>query len=277
MNRIDKGKNMRALMKTGTFLLGLAVVLVGLSYNVLRAQGLEQSGETGSRALAMETRPVDANAMIIRLSGPIDLKLRQGATPSMHVHAEQRLLSKIVTAQNGNTLQIDTHGLIVNRHRPMVVELTLPSLQELRVLGSGDATVSGFSGNAVQLALAGSGDVHFNGQYQHVTASLSGSGDLTFNGGASEEVELSLLGSGDVTARGTTKALTAKLSGSGDVHAGSLQADSVNLSLMGSGDASVFARSAASVAIRGSGDATIAGNPAQRSISKSGSGDVLWE
>lgn len=268
---------MRALMKAGAILLGLAVVLVGLSWNVLRAQGLEQSGQAGSHAVATETRPVNANVTVIRLSGPIDLKLRQGATPSMNVRAEQRLLSKIVTAQNGNTLQIDTHGAIINRHRPMVVELVLPSLQELRVLGSGDATVSGFSGTTLQLALNGSGDVSFDGQYQHVAASISGSGDLTFNGGNSDEVELSLLGSGDVTARGTAKTLTAKLAGSGDMHAGSLQADSVHLSLLGSGDANVFARSAASVAIRGSGDAAVAGNPSQRSVSKSGSGDVRWE
>ncbi|HYD82026.1 MAG TPA: head GIN domain-containing protein [Paucimonas sp.] len=268
---------MRALMKAGAFLLGLAVVLVALSYNVLRAQGLEQSGETGSRAMATETRPVDAGISIIKLSGPIDLKLKQGATPSMNVRAEQRFLSKIVTTQNGNTLQIDIKGVIINRHRPMVIELTLPALQELRVHGSGDATVSGFSGGNLQLALSGSGDMKFYGQYQRITASLSGSGDLEVDGGNSDDVELTLAGSGDVTARGTAKRMTAKLNGSGDVHARELHADSVNLSLSGSGDAEIFAKSTVSVAIRGSGEVAIAGNPAQRNVSKSGSGDVRWE
>jgi hypothetical protein len=268
---------MRALMKAGAFLAGLAVVLVGLSYNVLRAQGLEHAGESGSRALATETRPVDAGINVIKLAGPVDLRLRQGATASMNVRAEQRFLAKIVTAQSGNTLTIDTKGIIINPRRAMVVELTLPSLQELRVLGSGEATVTGFSGPALQLGLSGSGDMNFKGQYQHITASLSGSGDLTVDGGNSDEVEFSIAGSGDVSARGTSKSLTVRIAGSGGVDAADLHADSVSLNIMGSGDAHLYAKSAAAVAIRGSGDATIDGNPAQRSVSKTGSGDVHWD
>jgi hypothetical protein len=264
-------------MKAGAFLAGLAVVLVALSFNVLRAQGLEQSGESGSRALATETRPIDAAVNVIKLAGPIDLKLRQGATASMNVHAEQRFLSKIVTAQSGNTLTIDTKGIIINPRRAMVIELTLPSLEELRVAGSGEATVNGFSGPALQLGLSGSGDVNFKGQYQHITASLSGSGDLTVDGGNSDEVEFSIAGSGDVTARGASKSLKVRIAGSGDVDAAGLHADSASLNIMGSGNAHLYARSAAAIAIRGSGDATIDGNPSQRSVSKAGSGDVHWD
>ena len=268
---------MRGLMKAGAFLLGTAVVLTAIPYDAPRAQDVGHAREPDSDAMATETRPVDANVNVIKLSGPIDLKLKQGATPSMNVHAEQRLLSKIVTAQNGNTLQIGIEGVIINRHHPMVVELTLPALQELRVFGSGEAMVTGFAGANLQLSVAGSGDVNFDGQYRRIMADLSGSGTLVVNGGNSDDVEFFLHGSGDVTARGTTKSLVARLSGSGVVQASDLHADNVNLSLMGAGYARVFAKTSASVAIRGSGDVAIAGNPAQRSVSKAGSGNVRWE
>jgi len=268
---------MKALLKAGAFLLGLAVVLTGLSYNVLRAQELEKSGETGSRALALETRPVDATVTVIRMSGPVDLKLTQGTTPSMNVRAEQRYLAKIVTTQVGNTLTVDTRGVIINTHRPMVVELVLPAIEELRVMGSGDAVVNGFAADKLHLQLNGSGDVRVNGSARQLIASLNGSGDLSWEGTASEGVELKLHGSGDVTVRGSTRDLAATLMGSGDVQARHFQSENASLSLMGSGDAHVNVKKTVTAVLHGSGDVIISGNPQQRSVSTSGSGEVRWE
>ena len=268
---------LKRLMKAGGILLGLAVVLVALSYNVLRAQGLESGPTMADRTVGSEVRPVDGKVTIVKLAGPVDLVLKQGATAAMTVRAERRVLPKIRTVQDGNTLQIDTKGLLVNVYAPMVVELTLPSLQRLQVVGSGDGKVGGFSGDALQLDLTGSGNVDFSGQYRRIAASVTGSGDLTLDGGNSDSVELSLLGSGDLNARGSSKSLKASLSGSGDLNARELAADSVDLSVLGSGDAAIAAKNAVSVRVRGSGNATIAGKPAQRAVSVTGSGEVGWE
>ena len=94
---------LRGLMKAGGILLGLAVVLVGLSYNVLRAQGLESAPTMADRAVASETRPVDARVTIVKVSGPIDLVLKQGPAAAMTVRAERRVLSRIRTVQAGRT------------------------------------------------------------------------------------------------------------------------------------------------------------------------------
>lgn len=268
---------MQALMKFGAALLLLAIVLVGLSYQALRAQETNHPRSAEGRAQASESRSVDARVTIIRISGPVDLILTQGTTPSMTVRAEQRLLSKIRTVQEGNTLQIDIRSTLINARLPLQVELTLPALQQLQMSGSGDASISGFSGDEMQLTLNGSGDATFAGQYRHIKAQLNGSGDLHLQGGNSDSIELALQGSGDVSASGSSKALSAQLHGSGDLNARQLIADSVSLSLLGSGDAAVFARTAVSAALRGSGDATIFGQPAQRSVSASGSGEVIWE
>lgn len=267
---------MRTLIKTALALLALSVLLVGVSFNVLRAQDLGVH-DTPGRAMAKEERPVAAEVTKIRLEGAIDLVLKQGPTPALTVHAEQRLLPNIVTTVDGNTLRIGSKGLIVNSRKPMRVELTLPSLQQLQVLGSGDANVSGFSGESLELSLNGSGDVLFNGRYQRVTGKLAGSGDLKIDAGISESVNLELLGSGDVQASGSCKLLNAKLAGSGDLHTADLQADRVAISVMGSGDAKVFAKMSAIINIMGSGDVHVAGKPVERIIRKQGSGDTSWE
>jgi len=193
------------------------------------------------------------------------------------VRAEQRLLPNLVTRQDGNTLTISSQGLMINARRPMRVELTLPALQELQVLGSGNSRVEGFSGDALAVTVRGSGNVEFNGKYRRVTSIVAGSGDLTLNGGDSENVDISLLGSGDASIRGSSKLLRAAINGSGDLLGNSLLADSVSVSVMGSGDALVHARNSVAIVIRGSGDVHVQGAPSQRSVDKSGSGDVAWQ
>ena len=267
---------MRVLLKTALVLFGLSILLVGVSFNVLRAQDLGPR-DKAARVMASEVRPVTAEVVVIKVDSSVDLVLVQGAVPSMKVRAEQRVMSNIVTVQEGNTLRISTKGLMVNMRNPMVVELTLPSLQQLHVVGSGDSRVNGFSGESLQLTLHGSGDVAFDGKYKNLSGSLSGSGDLVIHNSESDKMELQLQGSGDVHATGSTKVLDAKLVGSGDFDATQLMSDSVTLKLMGSGDANVHAKTAVAIDIMGSGDVNVSGAPVQRSISKKGSGEANFD
>ena len=267
---------MGILIKTGAALLGLSVLLVGLTFNFLRAQDLGPR-ETGSRAMASETRAVSAEVVEVRLEGSIDLVLRQGPVPAMSVRAEQRLLANLVTVQEGKVLRISSKGVIINLRRPIRVELTLPALQQLEVKGSGDSMVTGFSGDALQLSLNGAGDVKFEGNYRHLNGSVSGSGDLRIDAGDSNNVELTMLGSGDVFVSGATRALKAALTGSGDLHGETLRADAVEVAALGSGDARVNAKSSVNLSLLGSGDVYVRGSPAQRVVTRRGSGDVTWE
>jgi hypothetical protein len=268
---------MQTLIKTGLFLLALAAVMVGVSYNVIKAQDFDQSNHHGKRTLATETRTLTPGIVAIDLNGPIDLVLKQGATPALTVRAEQRMLPKIETIQNGDTLHIDTKGLLLHTNRSMRVEVTIPALQKLLVSGSGDSKVSGFSGEQLQLALHGSGDVVLNGQYRHINVSVTGSGDLKLDAGTSDNMNLNLTGSGEISTSGQSKVLIAKLTGSGDLNARQLQADTVNLTLHGSGDSSVFAKQSANLTLSGSGDISVYGKPAQRKVNNSGSGEIIWE
>jgi hypothetical protein len=229
-----------------------------------------------SSAIASETRQVEASVTGVNLNGSINLKLKQGSTPALTIHAERRLLPNIATARDGDTLRIETRGGFSSSH-PATVEMTLPALRQLQVMGSGDSEVSGFSGDRLKLGIFGSGNVSFSGQYQNVGANLHGSGSLKLGAGTSERIELGLFGSGNISASGKSKALNAKLAGSGDLDARQLQAETATISVFGTGDASIHATRTVAVSSRGTGDVDVYGKPAQRAVSTSGTGTVRWQ
>lgn len=268
---------MRSLLKAGLGLLLLAFVLIALFYGMLRAQGTTRPSNPEGRMVASETRKVAGGVTTINLGGPIDMTLRQGAVPSLTVRGEQRLLGNVETISEGTTLNIDTKGMLLHHKQPLQVVLVLPALDSVRIRGSGDSTVNGFSGEKLELQLHGSGNVKFNGRYREIEAGLQGSGDIELNGGNSDKVDVNVVGSGSMTVVGAAKAFKVVQMGSGDLDAEHLSADDVTIELMGSGSAVVQARKNASVNLRGSGDITVHGNPDERNVTRNGSGDVSFE
>lgn len=266
---------MRALLKVGLSLLLLAVVLVALSYSMLRPTGGSIAAE--GREAASETRALAPGLRALELDGPIDLTLRYGATPSLRVSGEQRMLGNVEVSDADRVLHIGIRGMVLRHRQPLEVELVLPDLEAVTIDGSGDSTVNGFSGEHIAIQLNGSGSLRFNGRYRQVTAGLSGSGDLDVNGGAAiDRVEARLTGSGRITVSGNARELEAQVTGSGNLDAEHLRADDVALNQTGSGDSAVQARAKVRVALSGSGDVEVHGNPAERSTSRAGSGSVSY-
>jgi hypothetical protein len=269
---------MRALLKVGFSLLVLAFLLIGLSYSMLRAQGISGASNSAGRVVASETRSLGKDIRAIDLGGPIDLTLRQGAVPSLLVRGEQRMLGNVETTTSADgTLHIGTTGMLLYHRQPLQVTLVLPSIEDVSVHGSGDSTINGFSGERIGVDLNGSGNLKFNGRFKQVDASIHGSGELEMNGGTSDKVEVAVVGSGKMTVVGSSRRFKAEQTGSGDLNARYLSADEVNLQLMGSGDATITASKAATVTLRGSGDVLVYGNPSERNVSRNGSGDVIFK
>lgn len=265
---------MRGLMKVGFSLLMLAFVLIGVSYGLLKAQGVHRPLNVEGRMVDSETRSVGANLTAVELSGPINLTLRQSMTPSLEVRGEQRMLANIGTTSEGQTLRIGTRGIVLRHREPLQVTLSLPALEELRVDGSGVSTVSGFSGERIGVHLDGSGSIKFNGRFRNVVAGLHGSGELEISAGSSDEVEAKVVGSGTMTLVGSARELRAESAGSGELDARHLRADTVSVKQQGSGNTRVHARQTVAVTLSGSGDVDVSGNPNQRSVSRTGSGDA---
>jgi hypothetical protein len=267
----------RSLIKIGVSMMVLAALLTGATYAALRGQGKVNPTSVAGRAARTEVRPVGSDISTVELEGPIDLTLKQGDIASLKVRGEQRLLGNIETSQEGNTLHIGTRGVLFHHRRPIQVELILPSLQELSVNGSGDSSVTGFSGQELAVHLQGSGNLTFNGRYRQIDAGVNGSGGLNLNTGNSEKVNLEMVGSGAITSSGSCKNLKAQLTGSGDLNAEHMASDQVVVTLAGSGTTNVFARQSADLTLHGSGDIRVFGNPNDRNVKRSGSGAVSWE
>jgi hypothetical protein len=268
---------MRVLMKVGFGLLVLAFLLIGLSYSFLRANGSSTPNDARSRDLASESREVGTGIETVELHGPIDMTLRQGAVASMLVRGEQRMLGKIETTQEGRTLHIGTKGMLLHHRQPLQVVLVLPSLANVRIHGTGDSTVNGFSGDKLQVQLHGSGNVIFNGRYRDIAAAVHGSGDLELNGGNSDKVAVQLAGSGQMTVVGSCKEFKAEQNGSGDLDAEHLAAEQAQVNVRGSGTSIIQAHKVAAVNLRGTGEVSVYGSPDTRTVSRTGTGEVTFK
>ena len=265
---------MRVLIKTGFTLLVLAFVLTAAAYGALRFHGVNAPVNTEGRMVVTETRPLTRDVTNVELSGPISMNVRRGDTPSLTVRAEKRLLPNIATTQEGSSLQIGVTGMLLYHRQKIEVDLVLPALENIEVSGSGSHTVNGFSGDRIEIAKRGSGKLVFNGRFRQLVAAAHGSGEAEINGGNSEKVSVEMIGSGEMTLVGSCKNLRAEHSGSGELNAQHLAADHAVLEQDGSGSSSIFARNGAVLVLAGSGDAEVHGNPADRTITRSGSGDV---
>ena len=266
---------MRTLFKIGLSLLVLAFVLIGLSYSVLRAQGVSVRHE--GRNVSEETRSVTREIRAVELSGPIDLTLHYGARPSLVVRGEQRLLANVETIQEGRVLLIGTRGIVLRHREPIKVELTLPALDRVGVDGSGNTEVNGFTGERIELELNGSGSLEFNGRYRQARAVVQGSGDLTLDAGNGDLVEGELMGSGTLALAGAARSVKVGSSGSGTLDARRLRAENVDVRQTGSGNTSVTAHATVAAAVSGSGDIDVYGNPPKRTVSRTGNGDVHFD
>jgi hypothetical protein len=229
-------------------------------------------------------RGIDARVVKVKLGGVINLRIKQGATPSLVLIGEKEHVARVTVVQTGDTLAIDTesgkdrgwHFGGRDKH-DVRAELTLPHLNELVSHGVGASDVQGFSGNEVRLSLDGAGSVKLTSQYRNVMARLGGVGSMTLNSGNSEQVDLKLRGAGHIAVNGHSKLLRADLGGVGSLDARQLQADAVELDMSGLGGASVYAKTSANLKLSGLGSATVYGKPGSRSTDARGLGSVSWQ
>ena len=108
---------------------------------------------------------------------------------------------------------------------------------DFQVAGSSDVTMRAARGG-MSTGISGSGDVTVDAVNGPLKAHISGSGDVRVHGGAVTTMEVAVAGSGDVHFGGVARSLTARVSGSGDVSAAKVTG-AVSKHVSGSGDVSV--------------------------------------
>lgn len=224
----------------------------------------------------VQTRPIDARIVRVKVEGVVNLRIRQGEPGSITFRGDPRWTSDAVADQHGDTIHIDSQGRRALSPQ-MNVELVLPALRAVTSESLGTTEISGFSGEAVELTLDGAGSMRMAGSYRMVTANLGGIGSMTLQGLDAEGVKLNLQGAGPITLSGRTRWLKADMDGLCNLDARQLQADNVNIDLSGLGNAHVTARQNANLSLSGMGSVTVYGKPLNRKVAVDGLGKVSWQ
>ncbi len=195
----------------------------------------------------------------LRIAGPFDVHVHVGPSSSVRATGPQEAIDRLSVEQHEEVLVVKPlpggwGGWPMGFHGKLVVDVTMPSLDQAAVTGSGDTTVDRVKGDTLMLALSGSGNLSVAGiQATHLDATSTGSGTLSL--------------------AGRVASAKAVLTGSGDLRGSQLLADDAETNLVGSGNLTIGVRRAARGSLAGSGDLAIVG-PAACAITRSGSGDV---
>ena len=195
----------------------------------------------------------------LRIAGPFDVHVHVGPSASVRATGPQEAIDRLSVEQNEEVLVIKPlpggwGGWPMGFHGKLVVDVTMPTLDQAAVTGSGDTTIDRVKGEAASLV-------------------LSGSGSLTVGGIQVTQLNATMTGSGDLSLAGRAVAAKAVLTGSGNFKADQLLADDAQVNLTGSGDLKIGVRRSAKGSLAGSGDLSIVG-PAACAIARTGSGDV---
>ena len=199
-----------------------------------------------------EDRSIDiATAVVLETSG--SLTISEGE-PSLVIHAPQGVLDRLTSAVKGDTLTLGvtpgTPGFLLGK---ISYELTLPSLEDILIDGSGDV-YSDIPGDDLTIEINGSGGVDIDSiDASSVSVQVNGSGDIELSGKADE--------------------LAVSIDGSADVRADELDAVRVSVEINGSGDVTVSASGTLDAAISGAGSIIYEGRP-EVTQDISGSGEV---
>ena len=214
----------------------LALVLVGVTIAITYAvaSNFSSSSNTvqGSGVLVTDSRPVAAFGSV-DLAGSNNVVIRVGEKQSVQVYGDDNLIDRVTTNVDATTLVIGNKPGSYSTNSPMRVEVSVPSLSELTLSGSGTVLVSGVERPSFTVTISGSGVVRASGTTEQLDATVSGSGQAELGGLEASAVQV-VSGSGQIVVT-ATESLDASVPGSGSIVYGGNPSD-VTKSVSGSGE-----------------------------------------
>jgi hypothetical protein len=217
-------------------ILALILAAVLLAWVVTRDGSESSTVVAGSGVAASETREV-APFSAVELAGANDVTIRVGGDQRVVVSADDNLIELVTTDVRGDVLVIDSSGSF-DAVTPMGVEITVPTLDDV---------------------------------------SLSGSGAIVVDGGELEGLAVTLPGAGTIRAVGTVATLDVDISGAGEADLSQLVAGDANVDVSGAGAVLVHVTGTLDVDVSGTGSVIYTGDPDQVEQSITGTGSVTEE
>jgi hypothetical protein len=171
---------------------------------------------TGSGKVTTEPRNV-SGFTAVSLDGSGRLVIEQTGTESLTVTADDNLMPYIESDVSGKTLTLgEKSGTNISPSKDVVFKLTVKSLENLDISGSGAADVKGLQGQALKIDISGSGEVSADGAADDLNIGISGSGRYRGDRFRSKRARVDISGSGNALLAVSEK-LDANVSGSGSI------------------------------------------------------------
>ncbi len=186
----------------------------------------------------IETKTYDLSGFkAVTLRSVADVEIKFGSTFSVEVEADEVYLEFMDLDVRRKTLLIDMNDdddFNMNLRTDIIVRITMPELEEVRLKGVGDMLIEDFKGQTLEVTLSGVGDIEIDGEVEELDISVSGIGDADLRHLQATDAWATVSGMGDlrVSVSGT---LDARVSGFGDIIYYGRPKD-VNRSVSGFGD-----------------------------------------
>jgi hypothetical protein len=211
-------------------------------------------GVTGHGDVVTETISMDDfDGFVSTISA--DVILTQGDKQEVVVEAQQNIIDNIDFDHTEGGIWTIHYKHPVGVAKPVKIYITIPTLTQAGIAGSGEVT----------------GTVPFTG-LDELKLFISGSGSIDLEA-ESAELNASITGSGDMRMAGITGALRLIVTGSGSYHGRELVTPDAELTISGSGSARLTVEEHLKVVVTGSGNVYYSGNP-EVDVHVTGSGSV---
>jgi hypothetical protein len=234
----------------------IAPVLLSSALVVALAGCVPVWGMTGAQGPRVtDERDIDlADSVVLETSG--DLVVTVGDEPALTITAPEGMLDRLTSEVVDGTLVLGMKGPGWGSWLGDVTyELTVPTLSDVQVEGSGDV------------------EADFTGA-ETVRVAIEGSGDVTGTGIDATDVEATIDGSGEIDLAGTTETQRLEIAGSGSIDTDQLESRDAVVEIGGTGDVDVYVTETLDAEISGTGELRHRGGATVTS-DVSGLGDII--
>lgn len=224
------------------------VLLVFTSLLLNSCVGVRGNGEVES-----SNRQVESFTGI-KVSGAINVFVRQGETHSLKITADANLLPLIKTSVSGDVLNISTKRAI-SKYEKLNVYIIMPSLEEIDISGASSLNSEGVL------------------KADELDIEASGASDLNLNIDC-EELDLDVSGACDVNLSGRAAKAEMEASGASDIKAYSLKLGEAVVDASGSSDVNITVENKIVASASGASSINYKGNPKEVKQFKSGAASI---
>ncbi|WP_349920571.1 head GIN domain-containing protein [Aeromonas veronii] len=205
---------------------------------------LDETLVQGDGPVIEQHRPLGEPVTRVLAGVPANIHLVMGEARSIVIRGQENLLPYLALTERDDKLELKVKdGYRFEQFDPIDITITLPKVEELALAGLARGDLSGFSGDALVLSVAGLGDIVASQlTLNRLEGNIAGAGSLDLGTGSAREVELNLAGAGGVSGA-------------------EFKGEAVEVNIAGSGDVTVNASERLKVGIAGSGSVSYLGNP----------------